>query len=90
MLRCPKLIGTGSGIVPPAGGADLEYVLEEFEMEGAMSTPLIAVAAILAVFALVLIPLMMMKGGGEESHAQQQDHPAHQGRRFTKKKKKRK
>ncbi|WP_136523698.1 hypothetical protein [Geomonas ferrireducens] len=69
---------------------NLEYVLEEFELEGAMSTPLIAVAAILAVFALVLIPLMMMKGGEEESHAQQQDHPAHQGRRFTKKKKKRK
>lgn len=52
-----------------------------------MSTPLVALAAILAVFALVLIPFMMMKGGKEESHAPQQDQPAHQGRRFTKKKK---
>ena len=90
MLRCLKLIGAGRGVVPPAGAGTSELVLEGFEKEGAMSTPLVAVAAILAVFALVLIPLMMMKGREEESPARQQDHPAHQGRRFTKKKKKRK
>lgn len=38
-----------------------------------MSTPLIALAVILAVFAVVLIPLMMVKSGQEPS-----DGPRHE------------
>jgi len=53
-----------------------------------MSTPLIILASILAVFALVLIPLMMYRSG-----KQSQDQNAHsnqnQGKRPRHKKKKR-
>ena len=50
-----------------------------------MSTPLIVLASILAVFALVLIPLMMYKSG-----QQNQDQSTHgnQGKKQQRKKKK--
>jgi hypothetical protein len=53
---------------------------------GIMSTPLIILAAILAILAFILIPLMMYKGD-----KQNQDQHAHgnQGKKQHKKKKKR-
>jgi len=46
---------------------------------GTMSTPLIVLAAILAFFALVLIPFMMVKGDrrhntGQQSHGHRKKH----------------
>lgn len=52
-----------------------------------MSTPLIALAAVLAFFAVVLIPFMFMKSGQEQSREPQQDHV--QAKRGQKKKKRR-
>jgi hypothetical protein len=49
-----------------------------------MSTPLVILAAILAVFALVLIPLMMMKPNTEETI----DHPHESGNQVKRYKKK--
>ena len=51
-----------------------------------MSTPLIVLAAILAIFALVLIPLMMYKGGqskpqGQQHVGQKQGKKAHKKKR---------
>lgn len=53
-----------------------------------MSTPLIALAAILAFFAVVLIPFMFVKNGQQKPHEQQHDHADH-GKKVRKKKKKR-
>lgn len=52
-----------------------------------MSTPLIALAAILAVFAIVLIPFMFVKSGQQQPH--EQHAHADQGKKVRKKKKKR-
>ncbi len=53
-----------------------------------MSTPLIILAAILAFFALVLIPFMMAKGGPQR-HLDQQHNHGNKGKKPHKKKKKR-
>lgn len=52
-----------------------------------MSTPLIILAAILAFFALILVPLMMAKGGQPQKLDQQHGHGT-QGKKPHKKKKK--
>jgi len=51
-----------------------------------MSTPLVVLAAILAIFALILIPLMMYRSGKQR---QDQNTPGNQGKKQHKKKKKR-
>lgn len=53
-----------------------------------MSTPLIILASILAVFALVLIPFMMVKSGRSQNQDQKNAH-GKQGEKPHKKKKKR-
>ncbi|MBU5614203.1 hypothetical protein [Geomonas azotofigens] len=53
-----------------------------------MSTPLIAVAAILAFFAVVIIPFMFMKSDQQPTVEPQHDH-GDQVKRGRKKKKKR-
>lgn len=53
-----------------------------------MSTPLIILAVILAIFALVLIPLMMVKSDKPQNQGQQHAHRK-QGNKPHKKKKKR-
>jgi len=52
-----------------------------------MSTPLIAVASILAFFAVILIPLMMIKPARKEKLDQPHEHSTH-GKRAKRKKKK--
>lgn len=53
-----------------------------------MSTPLIALAAILAFFAIVLIPFMFVKSGQQPNEEPQHDHSG-QGKKTHKKKKRR-
>ncbi|MBJ6799445.1 hypothetical protein [Geomonas propionica] len=53
-----------------------------------MSTPLIALAAILAFFAVIIIPFMFMKSDQPPSAEPQHDH-VDQARKARKKKKKR-
>uniref|UniRef100_C6DZN0 Uncharacterized protein n=1 Tax=Geobacter sp. (strain M21) TaxID=443144 RepID=C6DZN0_GEOSM len=53
-----------------------------------MSTPLIALAVILAVFAVVLIPLMMVKSGQAPIDEARHDHGG-QAKKTHRKKKKR-
>ncbi|QWV93962.1 hypothetical protein KP004_01860 [Geomonas oryzisoli] len=53
-----------------------------------MSTPLIALAAILAFFAIVIIPFMFMKSDQQQTVEPQHDHGDH-AKRARKKKKKR-
>lgn len=52
-----------------------------------MSTPLIAVASILAVFALILIPLMMFKPADRQEKTDLAHEPGNRGRKPKKKKK---
>ena len=52
-----------------------------------MATPLVILAVILALFALVLIPFMMAKGGRHQGRDRQQSH-GKQGIKHNKKKKK--
>ena len=52
-----------------------------------MSTPLIMLAAILAIFALGLIPFMMVKNDRQRKQAREHSH-AGQGKKHHKKKKK--
>jgi hypothetical protein len=52
-----------------------------------MSTPLIVLAAILALFALVLIPLMMFKSGQQHHRGQQHAHGKHEKKPHRKKQK---
>ncbi|MBU5635788.1 hypothetical protein KOM00_03495 [Geomonas sp. Red69] len=53
-----------------------------------MSTPLIALAAILAFFAIVIIPFMFMKSDQQQTVEPQHDHGG-QAKRGRKKKRKR-
>ena len=53
-----------------------------------MSTPLIALASILAFFAIVIIPFMFIKSGKEQPHQPHHDH-GDQGKKARKKKRKR-
>lgn len=52
-----------------------------------MSTPLIVLAAILALVAFILIPLMMTRDGRQQKH--DPNTPVNQGARQQKKKKRR-
>ncbi|MBJ6749231.1 hypothetical protein [Geomonas anaerohicana] len=54
-----------------------------------MSTPLIALAAILAFFAVVIIPFMFMKSGQQPTVEPQHDHGDHAKKAARKKKKRR-
>jgi hypothetical protein len=69
--------------------ADLYQVTQSLELYGGiMSTTLIALASILAIFALILIPLMMVKSDKQKIHHQQRDY-GDAGKKPSKKKKKR-
>jgi hypothetical protein len=71
-----------------ASSRQWEVVIHSPELYGGiMSTPLVAVAVILAFFALILVPLMMVKSEKPTIH-HQRDHVA-AGKRSSKKKKKR-
>lgn len=52
-----------------------------------MSTPLIVLAAILALFALVLIPLVMFRSGQQQRRGQQPAHGKQEKKHHRKKKK---